>query len=98
MRGGYSFINVICGFRKTVFKINFPFSVKLKAIANEADSKLYFSPPELLLDVPFSMGCYQGSTANAETVDPITDTTPASCILGCALKGPEYRFAGLMFF
>ena len=76
------------------YKQEILFSVKLKAIANDANSELHFSPPELLLDVPFNMGCYQGEFDNADTVDTFTDKSPASCIVGCALKDQEYRFAG----
>ena len=74
----------------------FVFSVKLKAIANEDNSELYFSPPELLLDVPYSMGCFTGSPDNAVTFDSFTDKNPASCILGCISKGDEFRFAGVL--
>ena len=68
----------------------------MKAIANEDDSELYFSPPELLLDVPYSMGCFKGSPDNAVTFDSFTDKNPASCILGCLSKGEDYRFAGVL--
>ena len=68
----------------------------MKAIANEDDSELYFSPPELLLDVPYSIGCFTGSPGNAVTFDSFTDKNPASCILGCLSKGEDYRFAGVL--
>ena len=62
---------------------------------------MYFTPPELLLDVPFSMGCYQlptterpdGNSLNPES--PNSDQSPASCILTCLRKGSQYRYAGI---
>ena len=58
---------------------------------------LVFTPPELLLDTPFNMGCYNVSNWVVSTADDQnTKMTPASCILTCTEKGREYRFAGII--
>ena len=67
----------------------------MKVTASNADSDLYFTPPELLIDVPLDMGCYELSNDNSfDTETKMPDPSPASCILSCAAKGPAYRYAG----
>ena len=79
------------------------FSVKLDVVAADADSELHVAPPELLFDVPFSMGCYkirEDVASNAEAITKEADLpnpSPASCILQCLQKGSEYRISGIIF-
>ena len=72
-------------------------SVKLKAVAGADSTSLYFAAPEILLDMPYSMGCYElttvGNTINFDTT--MSDPSPASCLLTCQAKGSNYRFAGM---
>ena len=70
-------------------------SVKLKAVAGAASTALYFAAPEILLDMPYSMGCYeltQDNTINFDTT--MSEPSPVSCLLVCQAKGSDYRFAG----
>lgn len=52
------------------------------------------------MDVPFSMGCYEIREDIFSNADPITkdfdlpDPSPASCVLECFKKDPEYRISG----
>ena len=62
-------------------------------------SELYFTRPELLMDVPFNMGCYEFSTDNSFTADvEMLDPTPGTCIVMCASRGSVYRYAGIILF
>ena len=71
-------------------------SVKLKAVAGADSTSLYFAAPEILLDMPYSMGCYEMTTeANTINFDTtMSDPSPVSCLLTCQAKGSDYRFAG----
>ena len=79
-------------------------SVKLHVVAGDANTIVSVTPPELLIDVPFSMGCYKIREDVSSNADPITkefdlpDPSPASCILECFKKDPEYRVAGKRFY
>ena len=61
------------------------------------DAKFEFTPPELLLDTPFSMGCYKLSDKELPSAEEQNfDMSPAACILKCAPKGSDYRLAGIV--
>ena len=71
----------------------------LKSVAGVAETDLFFQPPELLLDVPHSMGCYEFEKAmdsydNISFLNLESDVTPASCILACYKTSSEYRYSG----
>ena len=76
-------------------------NMKLTAGGTSTDSSstkaiLIFTPPEILLDTPFNMGCYNISNHEISDVDDqSSEMTPASCILTCAEKGARYRLAGI---
>ena len=61
------------------------------------DAKFEFTPPELLLDTPFNMGCYKLSDSELPSAEEQNfDMSPAACILKCAPKGSDYRLAGIV--
>ena len=61
------------------------------------DAKFEFTPPELLLDTPFNMGCYKLSDSELPSAEEQNfDMNPAACILKCAPKGSDYRLAGIV--
>ena len=61
------------------------------------DAKFEFTPPELLLDTPFNMGCYKLMNKELPSAEEQnSDMTPALCILKCATKGSDSRFAGII--
>ena len=55
-----------------------------------------------MIDVPFSMGCYQIREDINSNAGPITkeadlsNPSPAACILKCLEKGTKYRIAGTL--
>ena len=55
-----------------------------------------FGPAELLVDVPFDLGCFQvlnwTAVTSAATVTSLSTVTPASCLVGCVALSK--RFAG----
>lgn len=62
-------------------------------------SNLYIGPVDILLDVPFYMGCYNVLSPTilptAETFDPTASFTPALCAAQCISQGK--RFAGIFW-
>ena len=71
----------------------------MKATASADNSQLYFTPPELLMDVPFNMGCYEMASDNSFTAEAeMLNPSPANCIVMCAALGSEYRHAGIKSF
>ena len=61
------------------------------------DAKFEFTPPELLLDTPFNMGCYKLSNNELpDAEEENSNMSPAACILNCAPKGSDYRLAGIV--
>ena len=61
------------------------------------DAKFEFTPPELLLDTPFNMGCYKFTDNELPSAEEQNfEMSPASCILKCAPKGSDYRLAGIV--
>ena len=86
---------------RQILPIHYRVNMKITAGGTDGDSesakdaKFEFTPPELLLDTPFNMGCYKLAdnrlpSAEAENFD----MSPAACILECAPKGSDYRLAG----
>ena len=77
----------------------------MDVVASGSSAELQVTPPEILIDVPFGMGCYkirdddEKDEANAypiaKEVD-MSDPSPASCILECLQKGADYRISGKM--
>ena len=64
------------------------------------DTQISIGPPEILFDMPLSMGCYQTSPSseNINTLFSSTsgDMTPAKCIVTCLAENNDYRYAGTM--
>ena len=64
--------------------------------SNSDKATIIFTPPELLIDTPFNMGCYNLSNVDSFQADEqYIDMSPASCILTCAEKGQSHRHAGI---
>ena len=76
----------------------------MDVVAGGANAGLHVTPPEILIDVPFGMGCYKirDDVAVNANADPIakevdmSDPSPASCILECLQKGADYLISGKM--
>ena len=73
------------------------FSVSQLITSTKNGATIYSGPPELIMDVPFEMGCYQilNSTQMPAPVTTI-DLTPASCIVLCLADAKS--FAGEHYF
>ena len=76
--------------------------MKVTAGGSSSDSSssiatLMFTPPEVLLDTPFNMGCYKIKLGYLnEGIEQELDTTPASCVTKCAEKSSFHRLAGIL--
>merc|ERR1712150_75530 len=70
-----------------------------KVISGGDNTKINIGPPEMLLDMPYSMGCYiapQDFETNKPPVTVMSNLSPASCIINCLSESSQKRFAGLM--
>ena len=68
-------------------------------ISGGEDTKINLGPPELLIDVPYSMGCFllpKDFQVNKPPSTSMTNLSPASCLTTCMSENEEQRFAGML--
>ena len=68
------------------------FSVSQTITSNQANAQMYSGPLELLIDVPFELGCFELLDASILASPEPSVVTPASCLVAC-IDGDQ-RFAG----
>ena len=69
-----------------------------KVLSGNSATTINMGPPEILLDMPHSMGCYAilDSYNTSYFVPHISSSlTPAKCITYCAKQNPPIRYAGI---
>jgi len=78
-----------------VFTTLIVFSVTQTVTSQAAGATLYSGPLELLVDMPFEVGCFRVLDPSVvSTLTASASLTPASCIVTCLSAGATNRFAG----
>ena len=82
----------------SIFKRNIAiFRFVHKVISGGDDTNITIGPPEILLDMPYSMGCYVAPAEFLTNKPPSTsmsNLSPANCLINCFKENPLQRFVG----